>query len=162
MRLAGPRAAWLFAAAVLWPGSSQAQDVTGRWQFTVELDVGAGTPTFEFTQEGEALTGTYQGTFGQAEVTGTVVGRRIDFQFETQGTTATYRGRIDGDTMNGTCNYDEIGAGVWEGVRLDSPPDAEPDLRARGAGWPTPGRLQPPGVAAAGALRMHREGSLLR
>ena len=128
MRSAGSLAAWVFTATVLWPGSGQAQEVTGRWQFTVELDVGSGAPTFAFTQAGEALTGTYLGTFGRAEVTGTVIGRRIEFQFETQGTTATYRGRIDGDTMQGTCNYDGIGAGVWEGVRLEAPPDAEPDV----------------------------------
>ena len=96
-----------------------AQDVAGTWQMTVELDVGSGEPTFIFTQNGETLGGTYEGTFGSAEITGTIKGDQIEFWFETQGTTATYTGTVGGDTMKGACDYGEVGSGVWEGERVE-------------------------------------------
>ena len=46
-------------------------DLTGTWTVAVALDAGNGTATFTFRQSGEALSGTYQGTFGQSPVTGT-------------------------------------------------------------------------------------------
>ena len=49
---------------------------------------GAGAPTFTFKQDGEKLTGHYAGTFGEADVTGTVKGADITFSFaaDAQGT----------------------------------------------------------------------------
>ena len=49
-------------------------NVTGTWNFAVELDLGSGEPVFVFKQDGERLTGTYEGVFGSAELTGTVKG----------------------------------------------------------------------------------------
>ncbi len=99
-------------------GPGFAQDASGTWQFTVELDVGGGTPTFVFVQDGDTLSGTYQGTFGQAELEGTIVGAQIEFWFETQGIKAIYTGTLDGDTMSGTCDYGEVGSGAWDGERV--------------------------------------------
>ena len=62
-------------------GSAAQHDVSGAWDFVVELDIGSGEPTFAFTQDGETLTGTCQGTFGEAEVSGTVTGNEIKFRF---------------------------------------------------------------------------------
>ena len=38
--------------------------ITGGGELVVELDIGSGDPTFVFEQDGEMLTGTYEGTFG--------------------------------------------------------------------------------------------------
>jgi len=107
-------AAWLVVAAVT---ALSAQDVSGTWEMAVELDVGGGTPTFTFTQDGETLTGTYQGTFGEAGITGSIQGNRIEFSFELQGQTVVYTGTVDGDTMQGECDYGDVGSGTWEGER---------------------------------------------
>lgn len=101
--------------------SAQAQDVSGTWQFTVELDVGGGRPTFVFAQDSESLSGTYEGTFGSAEVTGTIQGSELEFWFELEGARATYTGTVAGDTMSGTCEYDGVGSGVWEAERAAEP-----------------------------------------
>ena len=106
-------------AIVVWVAPAQAQDISGTWQFTVELDVGVGRPTFVFTQDGETLSGTYQGTFDTADVSGTIQGDRIEFSFEVQGSTATYIGTVDGNTMSGTCDYIGVGSGVWEGEKTE-------------------------------------------
>ena len=103
----------VFAAA-----PAVAQDVSGTWTAFVELDVGSGEPTFVFKQDGNTITGTYEGTFGSAELMGTVDGTAIEFLFGAEGAgKAVYIGTIDGDTMKGTCDYGEAGEGTWEAER---------------------------------------------
>ena len=68
-------------------------------------------PTFVIAQEDDVtLSGTYQGTFGQAKVSGTLDGIRIAFWFETQRIKATYTGTIADNTMSGTCATTETSA----------------------------------------------------
>lgn len=104
-------------ATLVAPLAAQEVDVTGAWEFVVELDLGSGEPTFVFKQEGETLTGTYEGVFGTAEVTGTVKGNQIEFRFGSDAAEAVYTGTVDGDTMKGTCEYGVAGEGTWEGKR---------------------------------------------
>ena len=95
-----------------------AADITGKWTFNVVLDAGSGTPTFEFQQKGEALTGTYQGTFGQAKLTGTVKGNKVEFSFTSDAGTATYSGTLEGDKkISGTCDYGQAGKGTFTGTK---------------------------------------------
>lgn len=113
---------WAAIALLLLPAATGARaavqaDVTGAWNFVVELDIGGGEPVFVFEQEGETLTGTYRGTFGTADVTGTVTGNAIEFSFGGEGAEAVYVGTIDGDTMRGTCDYGGVGEGTWEAER---------------------------------------------
>ena len=96
-----------------------AQDISGTWDFVVELDAGGGEPTFVFEQDGAMLSGVYEGLFGEAEVIGTIDGNQVEFWFEVQGATATYTGTIDGDTMEGTCDYGGVGSGEWEADRVE-------------------------------------------
>ena len=116
--------AGLAVAAVLLTGPSTAvvqeeepPDVTGTWHFVVELDIGVGEPTMAFEQDGETLTGIYTGLFGTAEVTGTVTGDRIEFRFGTGAAEAIYVGTLEGDAMQGTCDYGGVGQGTWEAER---------------------------------------------
>src|SRR5262245_31629774 len=51
-----------------------AANISGSWSFAVETSQGSGSPSFEFKQDGEKLTGTYSGMFGKAEITGSVKG----------------------------------------------------------------------------------------
>lgn len=117
-RLVSAALALLLVPAVLGTRAAAAQvDITGTWDFVVELDIGGGEPVFVFEQEGEELTGTYQGTFGTADVTGTVTGNQIEFRFGGEAAQAVYVGTIDGDTMQGTCDYGGVGEGTWEAKR---------------------------------------------
>ena len=92
-------------------------DVTGKWAFNVETSAGAGSPTFTFKQDGEKLTGHYTGTFGEAEVTGTIKGADITFSFaaDAQGTAvkSTYTGTVDKDTMKGKLVIEGFGEGTF-------------------------------------------------
>jgi len=97
-------------------------DITGAWAFQVETPAGSGSPTFTFKQEGEKLTGQYKGQFGEAPLTGSVKGNKIDFsikfQAEGQERTIKYTGTVEKDgTMKGTVDLGEIGSGTWTAKR---------------------------------------------
>jgi hypothetical protein len=107
----------VFALAAV-RGAAQAKvDVTGKWAFSVETSAGAGQPTFTFKQDGEKLTGHYTGTFGEADITGTVKGADITITFtvDAQGTALkeTYTGTVDKDTMKGKIVIEGVGEGTF-------------------------------------------------
>jgi hypothetical protein len=77
--------AWMIGLAVSAAGQSGGKiDVTGDWEFTVETSEGSGDPSFSFKQDGEKLTGRYKGLFGEADLTGTVKGDKIDVLVQSQ------------------------------------------------------------------------------
>jgi hypothetical protein len=103
-------------------GAAQAKvNVTGKWAFNVETSAGAGAPTFTFKQDGEKLTGHYTGTFGEADLTGTVKGADITFSFtvDAQGNAIkeTYTGTVDKDTMKGKLVIEGLGEGTFSGKK---------------------------------------------
>jgi hypothetical protein len=98
----------VLAALMMTASAAQAQkvDVTGDWAFNVETGMGSGTPAVTFKQDGEKLTGTYNGQLGNTAFTGTVKGTAIEFSFtsEAQGQSidVVYKGTVVGKTMKGT------------------------------------------------------------
>jgi len=101
--------------------AAQAANITGKWVFDVQTDQGSGAPVFTFKQEGEKLTGHYQGTFGEADLTGTVKGNAVNFSFkaDAQGTAVeiTYKGTIEKDTIKGTLDLGGLATGTFTGKR---------------------------------------------
>lgn len=99
-----------------------AANITGVWSFAVETQAGSGSPTFTFKQDGENLSGTYKGQFGEAPLTGTVKGADVKFTIKIsaqgQDLTVIYTGKIDSkDSMKGTASFGEMGEGTWTGKR---------------------------------------------
>ena len=112
--------------AVLAAASAFAQaakvNVTGKWAFTVETGAGSGTPTMTFTQDGEKLTGKYNGQFGETDLTGTVKGQDIAFTFnvDAQGTALTfkYTGTVENkDALKGKVEIAGLGEGTFSAKR---------------------------------------------
>jgi hypothetical protein len=100
--------------------SSGAVNVTGSWDVEVQTDQGSGNPAFTFKQEGEKLTGTYKGMFGESPLTGTVKGDKIEFSFKVTGQlegTLTYTGTTDGKTMKGKVSLAGLGEGTFTGKK---------------------------------------------
>ena len=87
-------------------GRAQTANVSGDWTFQVQTDQGSGTPAMSFKQDGETITGTYVGTFGSANLKGTVKGSAIEFTFtadaQGQAVDSVYKGTVEKDTMKGT------------------------------------------------------------
>lgn len=110
MRNSNTRRLWMgsvLAALLAFAGAPLAQkvDVTGDWAFNVETGMGSGTPAITFKQDGEKLSGTYNGQLGNTTFTGSVKGSAIEFSFtvDAQGQTidVVYKGTVEGTTMKG-------------------------------------------------------------
>lgn len=100
---------------------AQGTNVTGEWVFEVTTDQGGGTPTMTFKQDGEKLTGTYNGQFGSADLTGTVTGNAIQFTFtidvQGQQAPATYKGVVEKNTMKGDMDIAGMVTGTFTATK---------------------------------------------
>ena len=96
---------------LLFASLAFAADVSGAWQVSVETSQGSGSPTIDFQQQGEKITGTFHSQIlGDCKITGTVKGNAIEFGFEGdaggQTIKVTYKGTIESATaMKGTAVY---------------------------------------------------------
>lgn len=108
------------------PAKTQTADakpanVAGDWNLTIEGPNGTATPSASFKQDGEKLTGTYKGRFGESPLTGTMKGNAI--KFTTTVTTPNgeiqvdYSGTVDGDSMKGTVAFASMGEAAFAGKR---------------------------------------------
>ena len=110
------RTIYITAIAVALSFAMLAADISGTWEFTVETSQGSGSPSFEFKQDGEKLTGTYSGMFGKAPISGTVKGDQVEFTFEVSNVDGKvrYKGTLDGATrMKGDVEYGDVGKGTF-------------------------------------------------
>lgn len=106
------------STALLFATTAMASNVSGTWEFKVEIAGQTGTPTFIFKQDGDEITGKYKGQFGDAEIKGMIKGNKLDWEFEVQpGAMAEYKGEIDGNKMKGTCDYAGQADGTWTATK---------------------------------------------
>ena len=101
--------------------AADAANVNGEWNLTVETPNGTGTPSVIFKQDGENLTGTYKGRFGESSVKGTIKGNDIKFSVtispQGQDIVIEYSGTVDGDSMKGKARFGEMSEGSFTGKR---------------------------------------------
>src|SRR6266498_4923388 len=92
-------------------------DVSGTWDLKVQTSGRTATPTIILVQEGEKLTGTYRGRLGESKLEGTIKGAEITFavnlKFQDQDLKIVYSGTVDDDSMKGTAQFGDRGAGDW-------------------------------------------------
>src|SRR5262245_6112682 len=89
------------------PASAAAAALTGTWAVTIHAPDGDHAVTYILKQDGEKVTGTYQGTFGPAEVTGTVKANDVTLSVTVvkslTAVTAHFSGKLTSATkMSGT------------------------------------------------------------
>ena len=98
--------------------SAFAADITGKWTFEVVTDQGSGSPSFEFKQDGEKLTGIYKGQFGEAKLDGTVKGTQVDFTITSENGKIIYTGTVESATkMKGKVDISGMATGTFTGTR---------------------------------------------
>jgi hypothetical protein len=105
-------------------GQTSKVDVTGAWDLEVNTDAGGTTtPSVTLKQDGEKLTGHYSSaTLGEADVTGTVKGNDVAFNFNAsvQGTSVavTYTGTVENNaSMKGKISLTGLGEGTFTGKK---------------------------------------------
>jgi hypothetical protein len=101
--------------------SAGALDVNGAWALDVQTAAGGGSPTVTLKQDGEKLTGQYNGLFGESALTGTLKGSEITFAFDVdvQGSTVriVYTGTVEKDAMKGTVAFGDLADGTFTGKK---------------------------------------------
>ena len=114
-------AALLAVAAFTVAQVAAAADVTGTWIMAVETGAGSGSPTFILVQKGEALSGSYKGQLGEAQVAGTVKGDDVVIEYKVEGQAGSlsvkYTGKTDGKTMSGKVSLGQLGEGTFTGTK---------------------------------------------
>lgn len=97
------------------------QQMTGTWVMAVELDDGqGGEATFVLEQEGDEISGTYSGALGSdIEVTGEVTEEGIELWFDSLAGLITYKGKVEGTKIEGTCEYGQLGPGTFKGEKKE-------------------------------------------
>src|SRR5687767_9104384 len=88
-------------------------NIAGQWQFTVHLEMGTGSPVVTFKQDGDKITGTYEGRYGKSNLEGTVKENEVSFTVTVvaEGTTVSglFTGTFDADKMKGDVEYEGAG-----------------------------------------------------
>jgi|SRR5690348_6192427 len=98
-------------------------DVAGKWNMTLEMTIGTGTPTLEIKQDGGKITGTYTGRYGAAPIEGTVTDHAIAFSCtidaDGQAARMEFHGDVssDGQTMKGAADIEGLGDATWQAKR---------------------------------------------
>ena len=109
----------LISAALV---SAAPANFAGQWQFTVELAVGTGRPLVTLKQDGEKITGTYEGRYGKSNLEGAVKENHVEFTVTlvAEGTTVpgVFSGTYENDRMAGDVEYEGAGDGTWTAVRV--------------------------------------------
>lgn len=114
--------AWASTSA-LAQSSPSSPPATGHWVLMLTMEVGTASPELTLRQDGDKITGTYKGRYGEFPVTGQIKGRSIHFMFlmRTDGTPAEicFDGELaaDATTMRGTADMADIGAATWTAER---------------------------------------------
>lgn len=98
-----------------------AASVAGKWQTSLEMEVGTSTVVLVFKQDGEKLTGTYTGRYGEYPLSGTVKDGALDFvvTINAEGTETRmhFVGKLtetpQGTQIRGTANLGGMGEAGW-------------------------------------------------
>ena len=102
--------------------SAEPANVAGKWNVTLQLESITGHPVIVLKQDGEKLTGTYEGRYGQSELKGSIKEKDIEFTVsivaEGMQTQGVFAGKVDGDTMGGDVSYEGAGDGTWSATRV--------------------------------------------
>jgi hypothetical protein len=107
----------LMSVAVL----AEPAKVAGKWNGALQLEAISSKPTLTFVQDGEKLSGTYQGYYGASPIEGTVKEKAISFtvtyNIEGSKIQAFFTGTVDGDAMSGKVEFEGAGSGTWSAER---------------------------------------------
>jgi hypothetical protein len=103
--------------------ADSAVSIAGKWAMSIQMEVGTGTPALALVQDGEKITGTYAGRYGEYALKGTLKGRTLQFGFtmSAEGTDVemAFTGEVapDAQAMSGTATMGPAGEATWTAKR---------------------------------------------
>ena len=95
--------------------------VAGKWNAALQLEAINSSPVLTFKQDGEKLTGTYEGYYGVSPIEGQIkendIGFVVTMTIEGTKIQGVFSGTVDGDTMGGKVEFEGAGSGKWSAAR---------------------------------------------
>ncbi len=151
----------LSLAALAPAPAPAAGDLSGEWYFEVVSPNGPGHRDVLIRQEGRRIIGFIESDSASGRFVGTVEGNAVEFtavlEFGGEPMAAVYRGRVEGDRMEGSIDFGLYGKATFTGQRGRRPQEAA-------AGASIEGSAREAGLEAASAgdhFGVMREGVLL-
>lgn len=97
-------------------------NVSGHWDFKIETEQGTGEPSFDLEQDGNRVTGKYEGLFGSRPVEGKVEGNKVSLrivgEYEGQEVFSAYEGTLKGfGSLEGKVNFNDIMEASFSGTK---------------------------------------------
>ena len=105
------------ASVGLANAADPAASLTGKWDVVTQLPIGPGNPSFDLTQDGSKITGTYSGALGKSPVTGSIEGNAFKISFTASNIDCEYVGTVNGDEISGMLSLKGLGDGTFKGTR---------------------------------------------
>lgn len=103
-----------------------AQSVAGDWAGSLNTPGGEVPLKFNLVVDGEKLTGTVHRAAGDTALTGTIKGSDITFayaiNYNGNDLTLTYTGKVTGDSMSGTVDFNGQASDNWSAKRVAEKP----------------------------------------
>jgi len=99
--------------------------LVGKWAMTLETDAFTATPALEFMQQGDKLTGTYEGRYGKFPFTAVLKDKALSFSFtmSAEGTDVLmdFKGEVAADfkSIKGTAELAGLGSATWTAKRAE-------------------------------------------
>jgi hypothetical protein len=98
------------------------ENVSGEWEMSMETPRGPMTQTLKIVQDGEKITVTMISERGEFPGEGTIKGKDIEWSVKRTGRdgterTVTYKGTVEGTTMNGTVEMGQMGSMEWKATK---------------------------------------------
>jgi hypothetical protein len=99
--------------------------LAGKWAMELVTDAFTATPALEFMQQGEKLTGTYEGRYGKFPFTAVLKDKALSFSFtmSAEGTDVlmAFKGEVAADfkSIKGTAELAGMGSATWTAKRAE-------------------------------------------
>lgn len=111
----------LFAVFIALALPLAAADLTGVWNVEVDIAGNTGNPTITLKQDGNALTGSYKGLLGEAQLKGTVDGTKVRWEFaadyDGNKFNVVYTGVVENDVIKGKIDFGGQAEGTFTAKR---------------------------------------------
>lgn len=108
---------WVVLAGYGYVASAndEVSNVAGTWSVTARGEAGSAKQTIVLKQDGNKLTGTFQGPRQSGTIEGMIDGNKIVFHVNERNA-LDYKGTVDGDSMKGTLSG-RGKSGEWTAAR---------------------------------------------
>ncbi len=98
-------------------------NVEGRWKLRMEFVAGSAEHVLFLDQDGEEIVGRHEGEITAGDLTGWVDGSEVHFRsshrYEGSSFGFDFRGKLEGDTMQGVADLGEYGSADWLATRYE-------------------------------------------